>query len=77
MQLTHRTTARLSSGSGRNWLATTSYLFAWTQTGSQAAPVRDLTIRGLEIRDTAYTYLGTDKADLHGMPSGGEPAIAS
>eukprot|EP01047_Picozoa_sp_COSAG01_P117972 COSAG01_NODE_46635_length_398_cov_0.906355_1_plen_76_part_00 len=49
----------------------------WNVTGSQAAPVRDLTIRGLEIRDTAYTYLGTDKADLHGMPSGGEPAIAS
>jgi len=25
---------------------------------SMASPVRDLTIRGLEIRDTALTYLG-------------------
>ena len=37
---------------------------------TQAAPVRDITLRGLEIRDTAYTYLGTDVADRHGMPSG-------
>jgi hypothetical protein len=43
----------------------------WNLTGSQATPVKDVTIRGLEIRDTAYTYLGTDQADLHGMPSGG------
>ena len=43
--------------------------------GSQAQPVQDITIRGLEIRDTAYTYLGTDKADLHGMPSGGDWAL--
>ena len=42
--------------------------------GSQEAPVKDITIRGLEIRDTAYTYLGTDTADLHGMPSGGDCA---
>jgi hypothetical protein len=44
-------------------------------TGSQAAPIADLTIRGLEIRDTAYTYLGTDPADVHGMPSGGDWAL--
>jgi hypothetical protein len=43
--------------------------------GSQEQPVQDVTIRGLEIRDTAYTYLGTDKADLHGMPSGGDWAL--
>ena len=36
--------------------------------------MKDITIRGLEIRDTAYTYLGTDTADLHGMPSGGDCA---
>lgn len=47
----------------------------WNISGSQSAPVRDITIRGLEIRDTAYTYLGTDKADLHGMPSGGDWAL--
>ena len=39
-------------------------------TGSQAAPVRNVTVRGLEIRDTALTYLGTDVADKHSMPSG-------
>ena len=44
-------------------------------TGSQAAPVKDLVIRGLEIRDTALTYLGTDPADIHGMPSGGDWAL--
>lgn len=28
-------------------------------------------IRGVRVRDAAYTYLGTDPADIHGMPSGG------
>ena len=43
--------------------------------GSQTAPVKDLTIRGLEIRDAALTYLGTTEADKHGMPSGGDWAL--
>ena len=50
-------------------VARTKVLF--NVTGSMDKPVRDLAIRGLELRDTALTYLGTDKADLHGMPSGG------
>ena len=38
--------------------------------GTPAAPVRDLTIRGLVLRDAAPTYL-----DPHGMPSGGDWAL--
>jgi hypothetical protein len=31
--------------------------------GTMAEPVRDVAIRGLTIRDAAYTYLGTTEAD--------------
>jgi hypothetical protein len=41
-------------------------------TGSSAFPVSNLTIRGLEIRDTALTYYGADQASTHGMPTGGD-----
>jgi hypothetical protein len=41
-------------------------------TGSSAFPVSNLTIRGLEIRDTALTYYGADQASKHGMPTGGD-----
>eukprot|EP00039_Didymoeca_costata_P026545 m.16129 g.16129 ORF g.16129 m.16129 type:complete len:957 (+) comp5588_c0_seq1:70-2940(+) len=44
-------------------------------TGSMTNPVKDFAIKGFEIRDTAYTYLGTDPADIHGMPSGGDWAL--
>ena len=44
-------------------------------TGSKERPVTGLTVRGLEIRDAAYTYLGTDPADVHGMPTGGDWAL--
>lgn len=40
--------------------------------GSQSAPVVGLTIRGIEIRDTALTYYGTDEASKHSMPTGGD-----
>ena len=33
-------------------------------------PVEDITIRGVNFRDTAYTYM-----DPHGMPSGGDWAL--
>jgi hypothetical protein len=33
--------------------------------GSQAAPAQDISIQGLILRDTTYTYL-----DAHGLPSG-------
>jgi hypothetical protein len=44
-------------------------------TGSSASPVAGLTIRGIEIRDTALTYYGTDAASKHGMPTGGDWAL--
>ena len=44
-------------------------------TGSSALPVSNLTIRGLEIRDTALTYYGTSQASKHGMPTGGDWAL--
>ena len=31
--------------------------------GTMAEPVRDVAIRGLTIRDAAYTFLGTTEAD--------------
>ena len=34
---------------------------------SQAAPVRDITLAGIGLRDTAYTYM-----DPHSIPSGGD-----
>ena len=40
--------------------------------GTQSAPVVGLTIRGIEIRDTALTYYGTDEASKHSMPTGGD-----
>ena len=33
--------------------------------GTQAAPVTDLTVRGLTIRDAAFTFLGRTDADVH------------
>lgn len=44
-------------------------------TGSQKVPVVGITIRGLEIRDTALTYYGTDEASKHSMPTGGDWAL--
>ena len=35
--------------------------------GSQESPVKDLSIMGVNFKDTAYTYM-----DPHGMPSGGD-----
>ena len=39
---------------------------------TQTRPVRDVTLRGLELRDTSYTYAGTSDAAIHGLPSGGD-----
>jgi hypothetical protein len=36
--------------------------------GTQAHPVRNVTIRGLTIRDAALTFLGTTQADVHYIP---------
>lgn len=43
--------------------------------GTQEAPVRDVTIRGLTIRDAAYTFLGTTAADIHYIPSASDWTI--
>ena len=51
------------TGSEEFSLVTTKVLF--NVSGTQAAPVRDVTIRGLTIRDAALTFLGTTDADVH------------
>jgi hypothetical protein len=43
--------------------------------GAQANPVVNLTIRGLTIRDAAYTYLGTTEADIHYLPAASDWVI--
>ena len=43
--------------------------------GTMADPVKDITIRGLTIRDAAYTYLGTTEADRHWLPTEGDWAL--
>ena len=40
--------------------------------GTMGAPVRNVKIQGLTLRDAAYTYLGTTEADRHWLPSEGE-----
>ena len=40
-----------------------------------ASPVRSFALKGLILRDTAQTYLGTTPADLHGLPTGGDWAL--
>ena len=62
--------AEMAGPSGaENWVAArTRVLF--NVSGTMAAPVVGVTIRGLSLRDTRYTYL-----DRHGMPSGGDWAL--
>lgn len=43
--------------------------------GTAKKPVRDVTIRGLIIRDAAYTYLGTTPADVHYLPASSDWTI--
>ena len=54
-------------------LITTKVIF--NVSGTQAAPVTGVTIRGLTIRDAALTYLGTSPADVHYIPSDSDWAI--
>ena len=44
---------------------TTKVLYSYN--GTQAKPVKDVSLKGITLRDTAYTYL-----DPHGSPSGGD-----
>ena len=39
-------------------------------TGTMEKPVKNQEIRGMQLKDTQYTYL-----DPHGMPSGGDWAL--
>jgi hypothetical protein len=48
-------------------LTTTKVIF--NVSGTQTQPVKGVTIRGLTIRDTALTYLGTTAADVHYIAS--------
>ena len=43
--------------------------------GTMADPVKNVTIRGLTLRDAAYTYLGTTEADRHWLPTEGDWAL--
>ena len=54
---------------GKEEFALTTAKVIFNISGSQAHPVKDLTIHGLTIRDAALTYLGTTQADIHFMPS--------
>eukprot|EP01043_Picozoa_sp_COSAG02_P007489 COSAG02_NODE_224_length_28285_cov_39.533066_18_plen_112_part_00 len=49
-----------------NFSATSSKVL-FNFTGNQSHPVRNITISGLIMCDTSYTYM-----DPHGLPSGGE-----
>ena len=40
-----------------------------------ATPVKNIKIQGLTIRDAAFTYLGTDEASRHWLPSEGDWAL--
>ena len=51
------------------FVATKTRVF-FNLTGTPDKPVKDITIRGLEMRDARLTYL-----DAHGMPSGGDWAL--
>ena len=48
------------------WVATKARV-VFNISGTQAAPVDNVTLQGLVIRDSRYTYL-----DPHGLPSGGD-----
>jgi hypothetical protein len=43
--------------------------------GTMDAPVRNIKIQGLTLRDAAFTYLGTTDADRHWLPSEGDWAL--
>lgn len=48
-------------------MTSAAYKHVFNITGTQANPVKDVSIIGLGFRDTAYTYM-----DPHGFPSGGD-----
>ena len=51
-------------------LVTPEFKHLFNITGTQAAPVKGVSLIGLGMRDTAYTYM-----DPHGLPSGGDWAL--
>ena len=61
----YNATATAPPSDGTLTVPQTKWLF--NLTGTQAAPVVDVSIIGLGIRDTAYTYM-----DPHSIPSGGD-----
>ena len=60
---------------GHEELAFTHTKVLFNISGSMEAPVKNIRIRGLTIRDAAFTYLGTDEASRHWLPSEGDWAL--
>lgn len=60
---------------GNEQLALTRTKVLLNITGSQDAPVRGVTVRGIVFRDAALTFLGTSEADKHYLPSTGDWAL--
>jgi hypothetical protein len=60
---------------GNEQLSLTHTKVIFNITGSMATPVKNVAIRGLTIRDAAFTYLGTDEASRHWLPSEGDWAL--
>jgi len=59
-----------SGPSGREEWAVPVTRVLFNINGTQEKPVKNISIKGLVLRDTRYTYL-----DTHGMPSGGDWAL--
>ena len=59
-----------SGGGGGSSFVATKLKVLINITGSKETPAHHLAIRGLTLRDTAYTYM-----DAHGLPSGGDWAL--
>eukprot|EP01049_Picozoa_sp_SAG25_P007546 SAG25_NODE_621_length_6407_cov_3.818643_1_plen_319_part_00 len=60
---------------GNEQLSLTHTKVIFNITGSMAMPVKNIIIRGLTISDAAFTYLGTDEASRHWLPSEGDWAL--
>ena len=60
---------------GEEELSLTHAKVIFNISGTQQAPVKNIRIQGLTIRDAAFTYLGTTEADRHWLPSEGDWAL--
>lgn len=65
--------SRTPTGAERLALVRTKVLI--NISGTRDAPVRNVRIEGLTLRDAALTYLGSSDADVHWLPSEGDWAL--